>query len=391
MASIIPFLILPFVTRFISPEDYANFATYQLILATMGVFIGLSSQNMLFRTFYDSTPNTGGYLRISYLLCFLTIPFAFIVGNALLYFGEFPSFDCLFLFVALVHGVFLFSIALCQRFHLYRQSVQNYSVFEIGTPLISAISIIILIPLLPTWETRAFCALVGPLVLGIVGGYRLLFIEAAEVSKSFSRKELNRAFKFGFSILPYSIAGFFATYIDRIFVASFSFEEFGVYAIAAQLASFVPLAVDALNKVVKPYLFNLMSQKKIASLYCVTVIHVALILTGFAVVEIIPYISPLFVHLLGESYIGVTSYIGLIVLFYCFKSCLSFSNTLISFIERMWIVSFLSIVSIILLVSIAVLYPPNNIIEFNRYMVGVACGHCITQFCIASFMVLRKL
>lgn len=389
VASAVPFIILPFVTRFISPEEYANFATYQLILAIILVFIGLSSQNMLFRTLYDISPNTGGYLKISCLLCFLTIPFAAMAGSAVLYFGDLTSFDSLFLIIALIHGVFLFVIALIQRFNLYRQDVKKYSVFEIGTPLLSAVSIIILIPLFPTWESRALCALAGPIIFGFIAGYRLQRIEAAESPKSFSRKELNRALNFGFGILPYSIAGFLATYIDRLFVVSFSFEELGVYAIAAQLASVVPIAVDALNKVFKPYLFELMSQKKITSLYWVAIAHISLITAGFIFVEIVPYLSPFIVHFLGESYIGVTTYIGLIVLYYCFKSCLSFSNTMITFTEKMWMVSFLSVLSVILLVCVTFLYPPNNILDFNRYMVAVACGHCLIQFCVAIRLVLK--
>lgn len=53
--AIIPFALLPVLTRYLSPEEYGQVAMFQTLLGALMAFIGLSMQGAAGRKFYDGS------------------------------------------------------------------------------------------------------------------------------------------------------------------------------------------------------------------------------------------------------------------------------------------------------------------------------------------------
>src|SRR5690606_20620783 len=51
--AIIPFALLPVLTRYLSPEEYGQVAMFQTLLGALAAFVGLSMQGAAGRKFYD--------------------------------------------------------------------------------------------------------------------------------------------------------------------------------------------------------------------------------------------------------------------------------------------------------------------------------------------------
>lgn len=51
--AVIPFLLLPVLTRYLSPAEYGQIAMFQTLLAGIGTFIGLNAVGAANRKFYD--------------------------------------------------------------------------------------------------------------------------------------------------------------------------------------------------------------------------------------------------------------------------------------------------------------------------------------------------
>jgi O-antigen/teichoic acid export membrane protein len=111
----------------------------------------------------------------------------------------------------------------------------------------------------------AFDAGVTGVFVGIIVGNALamaygLLVIRGDLSRSFSRFQLNRMLRYGVPLIPTAVALWALAFLDRIMLSRLStLEEVGQYAVANRVASVLALAVVAFTTAVGPQLFSLYS------------------------------------------------------------------------------------------------------------------------------------
>ncbi|MBO6851335.1 MAG: oligosaccharide flippase family protein [Marinobacter sp.] len=82
LTAVIPFVLLPILTRYLSPEEYGEVAMFQVLLGAFTAFIGLSMQGAASRKFFDGGHEKGDleeFIGSCMQILFLTTSLAMIV------------------------------------------------------------------------------------------------------------------------------------------------------------------------------------------------------------------------------------------------------------------------------------------------------------------------
>ncbi|HGN9343496.1 TPA: oligosaccharide flippase family protein, partial [Morganella morganii] len=73
--ALLPFILLPIFSRFLSTEEYGKIAIFQLIISGLNAFIGLNTIGAASRKFFDNPPESElqHYNNSSFILLFYSL------------------------------------------------------------------------------------------------------------------------------------------------------------------------------------------------------------------------------------------------------------------------------------------------------------------------------
>jgi O-antigen/teichoic acid export membrane protein len=258
-------ITLPIFARVFSPSDYGvlELATVGSSIAITLVDAGMTSASQ--RSFYDyddsrierrrSVISTA--LLFSSILAFLCAIVVILARDPLsrwLFDGQ--QHDTLVIVVAV-------SLPLINAANLARQTMRLR--FRAWRFVISAALAAVVSAVVGVIAVTAFDAGVTGVFVGIIAGNALamvygLIVIRGDLSRSFSRFQLDRMLRYGVPLIPTALALWALAFLDRIMLSRLStLDEVGQYAIANRVASVLTLAVVAFTTAVGPQLFSLYS------------------------------------------------------------------------------------------------------------------------------------
>lgn len=327
----IPFLMLPFITSHLSKSEYGTLNVLLSINELMVVLIAFSMPIYLKLKFQILPKDKLFFQCISITLCMFLVVFSFYicvfisraVDGLLSYLPIFSLFQVLYLVV----------VAYCQ-------SEEDFIRLVKINAIVSLLSVgITILLLLAGFKVEG--RLVGIFFPYVISFVVFLIIEKLRVLKEFkcvSNKELVR---FGGSLLPSNLGWWFKGGFDKVFLAqSLSLSEVGLYALAFQISSVLPVLINVANQVLLQRFYRLYrterSKAKYLTVYCIGAFSIVALV--FAIV--LPYVSYFF----ADSFSSSMSLIPWFVMSF-------WAQSLVVFISN-WLVvrelnSFLSLSSII--------------------------------------------
>ncbi|WP_158541203.1 oligosaccharide flippase family protein [Marinomonas piezotolerans] len=264
VSALIGFLMVPIVTRLLTPEEYGAFSIFQTFIAAFGIFVGLNGKGLILRNLFDENKSSdikhyiSGSMSIA-LLSSLVISVLLIIF--LIFFDI--NINSEFIFIALVIAFFTYLIDLRKIIHQGMSQPLMYSFYQIGSTLMTLIFVFVFMQYYSFGlDGRVLSALLGPALFFIAALYsfkRSDFLSWG-VPKANVYKEL---LKFGIPMLPYSIFGVGFLYVDRWVVASkIGMHEVGLYSAAIQLILPITIFFDSLAKAYSPWLYRKLSDKE---------------------------------------------------------------------------------------------------------------------------------
>lgn len=255
----VPFLLLPYLSRKLGVEGFGGLSYYQTYLALFLIIVGLSQEGAIARFFYF-------YGRRALNLVVTTgYSYTLLSGGIIL-------LGCVILQSEIM--VYLALSAIFQSFISVQLSIRQcqkqpvaYSVIQLLLALSSALLTVVL---LEVYDER----LVEKRILAILFSHAAVFSLAyffyrqKTPKKKFAfsryRTALLYLLSFGVPLIFHNVSLFLRGQLDRIFIYhQFSEAELGLYAMGAQLAAILMIAIQAVNKATVPYLFEALKQQKI--------------------------------------------------------------------------------------------------------------------------------
>lgn len=311
-SKILPFLMLPYLTRKLGPDGFGELSYYLTWLALFGIFIGLSQEGAVTRYYYFyGTKGLSNILRAGYFLNIIC------TGLILIGCWFFSAEIISYIVLATAFQSFLnvqLALRQCQKQPLKYVTIQI---------ILSILTVVFTISALEFFSEN----LVKYRILAIVLANLLTFLIANILLNKFNHKNVLtiKRFKlslvyivsYGFPLILHQSSFFIKGQLDRIFIyEKYSKTDLGIYSAGVQVAAILPVVLMALNKAIVPYYYQGLKERKLNAEKIKKYSLLSMIV--FFIPALISFLLPMEVYrwFLGEEYSQSKYYVVLYLLGY---------------------------------------------------------------------------
>lgn len=260
--SAIPFLLLPVLTRYLTPDDVGIVATFEVMLAMGLVLVGLNTYGAIAVNFFrlgrsELQVYVSNVILITSATSLVVLVLAYGVIGFVPLRGAAPA-KWLPLIAAAALAQVLFSIALT-LWQMEERPIP-YGLFQISqTALNVGLSLAFVVLFGWGWEGRLFAIVAAAIVFGVLS-FAVLY------KRGFARLAVRQtyirdALAFGVPLVPHSLGNWILTGIDRLFLASMvGVAAAGVYTVGYQIGMIIGLLATSFNQAWSPFLFAKLAQ-----------------------------------------------------------------------------------------------------------------------------------
>lgn len=320
--SAIPFLMLPILTRYLTPEDYGIVSMFMLLVTFTTPFIGLSVNGSITRKYYDREELNLWEYVFNCILILLTSTvmiglFYWVMSEPI---SRIVSFPKRYLWMVIVYtfsfGInnIVLSLWQAQKKAKYFGAFKNFN-----TLLNITLSILFVVVFGLDWRGRLYGQVIAAVLFGVLAFY--IIKRNKWIQFRFNKKYIYMAVMFGIPLIPHALSTSIIAMTDRLFITNMvGLATTGIYTVGYQVGSIINLLALSFNNAFVPWLFERLKQNvyetklkivKFTYLYFIGIILVALAL-GF--------LAPLFLEIfLGKAFNQSGIYVAWVALGYAFN------------------------------------------------------------------------
>lgn len=391
--AVIPFILLPILTRYLNPAEYGEVAMFQTLLGALGAFVGLVFVGAASRKYYDSDLTEkdlaefiGACIQISFISSLITLLVLLIFQGQ---FSEWLGLKPIYVLLAVVVGFCSVVIKIRLGQWQVQKKAIKYGVLQISQSFINLVfSLLFVVVFLRGAAGRIDAQVVAALVFLLIA---LFLLYKDNLLKIFSwRKEyVKEALKFGGPLVFHTSGAFLLLTVDRFIInKELGLTEVGIYMVAVQLVSVMNMIFDAVNKAYVPYLYECMKKddlqekiKLMKNIYIGFFLIIIIVVLAFLV-------GPWFVKIFaGEKYAAAGKVIGLLALGQGFKGMYLMVTNFIFYSKKTKVTAQITIVVGLINLGLLVL------LVKSYGIVGAASANAISMmlFFIATWYFAAKL
>ena len=386
----IPFLLLPVLTSYLTPEEYGLLAIIQIFIVFTIPFVSINISNILQLEYHHLEKKDFSVLVSSILL--IPIISIFIV---LLIFLLSESIINTFLNISLVWLLIIPLIAFMQVLpqtilSLYQISERpmDYGKYQILLALINLLLTICFVVLLKLgWEGRVLAILLSYAIFTLIS--IVLLFRMNLITFQVEIKYIKEALRLGLPLIIHVVSGALFMMSDRLFISYYlGNSEVGIYAVGAQVAMIALIVQQSFNQAWVPYLFKHLKTNTYEN--DVKIVKISYIAFGFfLILPILVYFMsvPIFSFLINDKYIDSIQYVFWVALGFSFLGMYKVVTNYIFYEKRTGILSLLTFSSLVLNFILNYVF----IHKFGTIGVAYATAVTISVFFIIVFFIANKI
>ncbi|MDX7850458.1 MULTISPECIES: lipopolysaccharide biosynthesis protein [Aeromonas] len=267
--ALIPFLLLPILTRLLSPAEYGQVAMFQILVAGLAAFVGLNTVGAANRKFYEHNNSlkalglyNGACLQI--LLGSMIIVFILcVLFSELLV--SYLSIPVNWIYSAVLLSSFNFILNLRLGQWQIRGEAIKFGALQISNSLFNmGLSLLLVLSLHHGAQGRIDAQIIAAGLSTVVAVY-LLMKDGLVHLYSLRVDYIKQALQFGIPLIPHVFGFFLLSAIDRFVInQKLGLGHAGIYMVAVQLSMAFNIVFDALNKAYVPWLFEILKHDEMA-------------------------------------------------------------------------------------------------------------------------------
>ncbi len=316
LSALVPFLLLPFLTRYLSPQEFGLVTMFLLVVNISTILAGVNMNGSISVAYFKnesrempSFVSSGmSVILISLLLC-LAISSAF--KNFL---SELFEVNYRYIVLAVLVGgcqaIYLVYLSLLQA------SDRPFSFLKVK--LFQSLSDMLFTLILVATLSYGFQGRVSAYSIALFGCFVITIICLLRnklLVSGIKKKHVKRILQFGLPLMPHVLAGSMIMYIDRFYITNLvSSYATGLYMAAFQVSMVVLLAAETINKAYAPWLFGILSGKSQHSRSrAVLLSYLFFTLIVFTYVILLSANQLLFKYFVGENFsaaVNLVPYLG---------------------------------------------------------------------------------
>ncbi|MBW3517567.1 oligosaccharide flippase family protein [Flavobacterium sp. NKUCC04_CG] len=340
----IPFLLLPILTKYLSPEEYGVLAIYQVMVSFVMPFIGMNMQNNITRNFFSQSKEFIAKLVYNLMVVLTgTFVIVLILISIYLYLGG-TRFDIPERWIFALPIIAYMNVFNDFNLTILRNSKKalQYGAFEISKTIIDlSLTILLIVVYNFGWEGRTTGMLLSTIIIGAISFYRIW--KNGYLTFIFDRVQIKEILKISIPLIPHALGGVIMAFGDRIFIDQMVGKaEMGIYTVGYQFGMIMILFTTAFNQTWTPWVYELLAKDKMESKVKIVkatyLVGIGFVCLAFLITFISYFLLPLmttkhyhgaFVHViwiaLGYAFFGMytlvfpygvhvgkTSYLGII-------------------------------------------------------------------------------
>ncbi|WNF22641.1 flippase [Mesobacillus jeotgali] len=335
--SAIPFLMMPILTRYLTPVDYGIVTMFQVLVGIIGPFTGLSINGAINRQYYERDKiNFPKYVANSFYLLLLS---TFIVGLFFVLFApqisSLSAFPKEWLWAVLLVSFCHFIIAVVLLQWQVQVKPLYFGIFQITNTILNvSLSLWFVVLMGFDWQGRIQGQVITAVIFALIAFYVLW--KNGWLAKGLSKRYMMHGVKFGVPLIPHSLGSFLITMTDRFFITNMvGIAETGLYAVGYQFGNIIGIIQDSFNKAWVPWLYERLKKDddnekirivKITYIYFVGILLLALVFSLIA-----PWFLSFFV---GDKFTESGKYVFWIAIGYAFNGMYKMVTNYIFYAEK---------------------------------------------------------
>ena len=305
--SAIPFLLLPILTAYLTPEHYGVVDIFYNTTLILTPFIGFSIVKSVGRFYFEKIVmsrfvSTVIVVLLSSGLIITALSLVFdIVFQDYLQQYDIPPY---LIFLAFLYTVFTQISEVLLILWRVSSKVTQYGVFRVcKTALDLGLSILLIVGLNLGWEGRIIPQVVAAFLFAVIALYilyKLGYLNNLKVDKAYKRQALS----YSVPLIFHTFGGYVINFSDRFFILlMLGMSDVGVYSVAYQIGMAMSLVQNSFNQAWVPFFYQKLNENSIsANRKIVQIIYLYtlfLVVVSILIYLMIPFI---YEYLIDESY-----------------------------------------------------------------------------------------
>jgi len=258
LSKAIPFLLLPVMTRYLTPEEYGGLSIYLMLITLYGAFIGMAIHSNITRNFFKvSKIELSIYIgNVFYILSFTFIFYLIITYIVSLFYSTIFSIPSSWLLLIPFISVMAMINEINTTILRNEQRAYMFGVFEISNTFIKmSLTILFLVFFSLGWHSQVLGILIGSVVFFIIG---ILYLKKrGYISMVYDKNKIKSILDVSIPLIPHIIGGVVIAASDRLFIERMvGLEAVGTYSVGYMFGMVVMLFTDAFIKAWSPWFYK---------------------------------------------------------------------------------------------------------------------------------------
>ena len=342
----IPFLLLPVLTRYLSPEDYGMISTYNAVFGVVSIFVGLSvAGGVGVSFFYLSTEKLKEYIGNAFNLLLMSSAIVLLIIMILEpYLVEKFRLPAIWFYIAVLMAWMQMITAVNLALWRSQQKAKPFALYEISQTFFNiGVSLFLIITLHYGWEGRVIGLSSATIFFGLLSVF-FIFKRGYAVF-NISKEIMKDILKFGIPLIPHQAALWIRFSVDILLITALvGMSQTGLYSIGLQFGMVVGVLSTAFNNAYMPHLYEKLKKNdeeekraivRFTYWYFTFLLILTMILSGFFV-----WLIPFY---LGQKFQGVSQYIFWLSLAYSFQAMYLMVVNYIFYVKKTHLLSMVTV------------------------------------------------
>ncbi|MEM9077488.1 MAG: oligosaccharide flippase family protein [Bacteroidota bacterium] len=310
--SLIPFLILPIISEYLTPDEYGVLSTFMVLVSIFSILVGVEQRGYISVNFFkknksELSKDIFGTFLISLFLSFLLLAIVLVFQDS---FEDLIKIDAKWIYYALVIAFFQFANQMALTLWQLEEKPKSYGIFQIAMSSINyGMSLLLIIVFDMAEDGRIYGIATASVLFGLIS---YIILNKREYLKlNYSAKSIYGSLKFTIPLIPHGMAGWLNTGMDKVLINNFvGVAENGIYSLGYQFAMIIGLIASSFNRAFVPILYkrlelNSYEKNKVLVKYTYTYFLTLTVIT-FAAYIVTPYLIKWFI---SERYADANKYV----------------------------------------------------------------------------------
>jgi O-antigen/teichoic acid export membrane protein len=253
----IPFLLLPFLTKYLSPEEYGIVTIITIIISFSYPLMNMSGNLLIAKNYFVNKDQIKAINSNHFIIVILSF-FVLLVTYTLLTQVFNVKFDVPYYWIVIVLFVGIFNSVNLNYITILRCSnrVYKYGQYEILKSVVNVgVSILLVVSFKMSWQGRAWGIIVSLVMYGLLSFYRQKKEDVLDFT--FNKEVFKTNWKFVFPLIPLTLSNMVMNFSDRFFIKEIvGIKALGLYSVGYTLGMSILVYTESFSKAWQPWFFE---------------------------------------------------------------------------------------------------------------------------------------